>query len=523
VYADAQKSFGSFFQKELLSSDCPKRRVRGIARAMTDSLPQSTGLDPSDWHGVRALSHRALDDMFDWLQSADSRPVWEQMPAAKRAELRAALPRQGDPLETLYADFQRLVLPYGAGNEHPRFFGWVNGGGTAAGILAELLVAIFNPNCGGRDHAAIEVERQVIAWAAEAVGFPIDAGGVLLGGSSMANMVALLVARRAAAGAAVRAGGVAGRGLTAYCSAAAHGCIPRAMDMAGLGTDALRLIPADADHRMDILALRQAIAADRAAGLHPFLVVGTAGSVDVGAFDDLTAAGDAARDAGAWFHVDGAFGATAAFSPRFRPLLAGIERADSLAFDFHKWVQVPYDAGCVLVRDRALQLDTFAQSLAYLEGAERGIAGNPPWPRDMGPDLSRAFRALKIWFTLRAYGADGIGRVVENSCDVAQHLAARVRREPTLELLAPVALNIVCFRVAQGAADLNRYNNDLVADVQEAGIAAPSTTTIGGKLAIRAGVFNHRSTRADADALVDGLLEMARRRPGALPLDPAGA
>jgi len=197
-------------------------------------------------------------------------------------------------------------------------------------------------------------------------------------------------------------------------------------------------------------------------------------------------------------------------------LLAGVQRADSLAFDFHKWAQVPYDCGCVLVRDRTLLLDTFAQSLAYLEGAERGIAGNAPWPRDMGPDLSREFRALKVWFTLRAYGADGIGHVVDNGCDVAQHMAARIEREPTLELLAPVPLNIVCFRVKQGADDLNQFNKDLVADIQESGIAAPSTTTIDGKLAIRAGVFNHRSTPADADALVDGILAMARAREGVL-------
>ncbi|MEJ0049140.1 MAG: pyridoxal-dependent decarboxylase [Rhodospirillales bacterium] len=472
----------------------------------------STGLDPADWSETRALGHRMLDDMLDWLQGARDRPVWEQMPAEKRAEMRLKLPETGVPVEEIYQDFRRLVLPYGAGNEHPRFFGWVNGGGTAAGILAELLVAVFNPNCGGRDHAAIEVERQVIAWAAEAVGFPRDAGGVLMTGSSMANMVALLVARRATLGEAVRARGVDGTGLTAYCSAAAHGCIPRAMDMAGLGTDALRLIPLGADHRMDIAVLAAAIETDRAAGKHPFLVVGTAGTVDTGAFDDLAAAGTAARAAGAWFHVDGAFGATAAFSEKFRPLLQGIECADSVAFDFHKWAQVPYDAGCVLVRDRAHQLDTFAQSLAYLEGTERGIAGNAPWPRDLGPDLSREFRALKIWFTLRAYGAAGIGRVVDNCCDVARHLAARVAREPTLELLAPVPLNIVCFRVAEGSDDLNRYNKDLVADLQESGIAAPSTTTIGGKLAIRAGVFNHRSKRGDADALVDGVLEMARRR-----------
>ncbi len=469
-------------------------------------------LDPDNWDEVRALGHRMFDDMLDWLQSSRERPVWQQMPAEKREAFRVALPAQGTDLAGIYADFQRLILPYGAGNEHPRFMGWVNGGGTAAGLLAELLVAVFNPNCGGRDHAAIEVERQVIAWAAEAVGFPREAGGVLIAGSSMANMVALLTARRARLGAEVRAHGVDGAGLRAYCSQAAHGCIPRAMDMAGIGTDALRPIAAGADHRMDVGALAAAIAADRAAGLTPFLVVGTAGTVDTGAFDDLAAIADIAAREGVWFHVDGAFGATAAFSARFRPYLAGIERADSLAFDFHKWMQVPYDAGCVLVRDQALELATFAQSLAYLEKSPRGIAGNAPWPRDLGPDLSREFRALKIWMTLRAYGAEGIGRVVDQCCDVAQHLASRVRAEPSLELLAPVPLNIVCFRVREGAADLNALNGALVADIQEAGIAAPSTTTLDGKLAIRAGIFNHRSVAADADALVDGILEMARRR-----------
>jgi aromatic-L-amino-acid/L-tryptophan decarboxylase len=483
-------------------------------RPMTHHAPHRTDLDPANWQEARALAHRALDDMFGWLETARDRPVWEQMPAAKRAEMRLALPPKGVALEEIYQDFQRLVLPYGAGNEHPRFFGWVNGGGTAAGILAELLVAIFNPNCGGRDHAAIEVERQVIAWAAEAIGFPAEAGGVLMTGSSMANMVALLVARRATLGEEVRARGIEGTGLRAYCSVAAHGCIPRAMDMAGLGTNALRLIPVGPDHRMNIAALAEAVAADRAAGLRPFLVVGTAGTVDTAAFDDLPAARAVAKSTGAWFHVDGAFGATAAFSTQYRPLLNGIELADSIAFDFHKWAQVPYDAGCVLVRDRTHQLETFAQNLAYLEGHERGIAGNSPWPRDLGPDLSREFRALKVWFTLRAYGALGIGQVVDNCCAVAQHLAARVRLEPTLEMLAPVALNIVCFRVAQGSADLNQLNKELVADLQESGIAAPSTTTIDGKLAIRAGVFNHRSTPADVDALVDGVLEMARRRIG---------
>ena len=481
---------------------------------MADSAASHTGLDPQDWSATRALGHRMLDDMIDWLAAARERPVWQRMPDEKRAELRAPLPRAGVALDEIYADFQRLVLPYGAANEHPRMMGWVNGGGNAAGILAELLTAVFNPNCAGRDHAAIEMERQVVTWAAEMVGMPAATSGGLLAGSSMANMVAVLVARRAALGAGVRSAGLAGSGpdggaarLVAYASAAAHGCIPRALDMAGIGSDALRLVPADAQHRMDVGALRAAVAADRAAGLQPFLVVGTAGTVDCGAIDDLAGVADVAAAAGLWFHVDGAFGATAALSARFRPLLAGIERADSLAFDFHKWMQVPYDAGCVLVRDPVMHLATFAQDLAYLTYAERGMAGNPPWPRDLGPDLSREFRALKIWMTLRAYGADGLAGVVENGCAVARHLAARVAREPALELLAPVTLNIVCFRVK---ALSDAENRDLVADLQEAGIAAPSTTVIAGRLAIRAALFNHRTTTDDADALVDGVLALPR-------------
>ena len=476
-----------------------------------DTVPPGT-LDPQDWQATRALGHRMLDEMIDWLSTSRERPVWKQMPVDARAAFRTPIPATGLPMEEIYEDFQRLILPYSSANEHPRMMGWVNGGGSAAGLLAELLTGIFNVNCGGRDHAAIEVERQVIAWAAEMVGMPAETSGVLLAGSSMANMVAVLVARRAALGDAVRSQGVLSAPLTAYASVAAHGCIPRAMDMAGLGSDAVRLIPADENHRMRLDLLRDAIASDRAAGKIPFLVVGTAGTVDCGAIDDLDAVADIAADEKIWFHVDGAFGATAALSAAYRPMLRGIERADSLAFDFHKWAQVPYDAGCVLVRDPQAHIATFAQSLAYLTQEVRGLAGNPPWPRDLGPDLSREFRALKIWMTLKAYGTEGIARVVESGCAIARHLAARIDREPALELLAPVTLNIVCFRVRAGAADTDALNREIVADLQEAGIAAPSTTTIDGRLAIRAALFNHRTIATDADALVDGVLDMARRR-----------
>ena len=473
-----------------------------------------SGLDPDDWSDLRALGHRMLDDMFDRLSVMGDAPVWQRMPDALRAELRGSLPEQGMPAADVYAEFQRVVAPYSVGNTHPRFMGWVHGGGTGIGMLAEMLAAGLNANLGGRDHAPIEIERQVVRWAAEMVGMPARSSGLLVTGSSMANMIAVLVARRHAAGPEVRVGGVGGRKLVGYAGDSAHGCVPRAFDMAGLGTEALRQVPTGADHRLVVAALAELVRRDRADGLHPFLVVATAGAVDTGAVDDLAAIASFCREEGLWFHVDAAFGALAALSPRLRPQLAGIEHADSLAFDFHKWAQVPYDAGCVLVRDFTLQAQTFAQSLAYLTRTTRGVAGNAPWPADLGPDLSRGFRALKVWVTLKTYGADRLGEMVETCCDIARYLAARVEREPTLELMAPVTLNIVCFRLLRKGADLDALNALLVEDLQEAGIAVPSTTLIDGHRAIRAAIVNHRTTQADADAMIDGLLTLAKARCG---------
>ena len=469
-------------------------------------------LDPADWSGLRALGHRMIDDMFDHLQTLRDGPVWQPMPDPLRQELRQPLPRLPQTPESVYERFQRLVQPYATGNPHPRFMGWVHGGGNPIGMLAELLAGGLNANLGGRDHAPIEVERQVIAWAAEMLGFPTDASGVLVTGTSIANLIGVLVARSAMLGPGVRSDGVGGTRLAAYTSAAAHGCIPRAMEMSGLGRDALRMIPCDADGRMRLDLLGQALEADRAAGARPFLLIGTAGTVDIGGIDDLAALADVAAREGLWFHVDGAFGAIAALSPKLRPKLAGIDRADSVAFDFHKWAQVPYDAGCIVVRDSARQLETFGAEAAYLKRETRGLAAGGVWPCDLGPDLSRGFRALKVWMTLSVYGSDRIGAIAEQTCALATMLAARVDREPALQRLAPVALNIVCFRYIAATGDLDRLNADIVADLHESGIAAPSTTMAGGVLAIRAAIVNHRTEETDIAILVDAILAAGHRR-----------
>jgi glutamate/tyrosine decarboxylase-like PLP-dependent enzyme len=282
------------------------------------------------------------------------------------------------------------------------------------------------------------------------------------------------------------------------------------MEIAGLGTDALRSIGVDEGHRIDIAALRAQIARDRAAGAKPFLVVASAGTVDIGAIDDLGAIADLCREEDLWFHVDGAFGALAILSPSLAPRLAGIEQADSIALDFHKWGQVPYDAGFLLVRDGERHRDAFAAPAAYLRRETRGLAAGSSWPCDLGPDLSRGFKALKTWFTLKTYGADKLGAIIARCCALAKHLEARILAEPRLELLAPVNLNIVCFRYRADEAD--RLNGEVVVNIQESGLAAPSTTVLDGRLAIRAAIVNHRTDVADIDRLVAAVLEFGARR-----------
>ncbi|ULK99149.1 aspartate aminotransferase family protein [Bradyrhizobium sp. I71] len=476
----------------------------------TQSSVTSTSLDPQDWSEFRALAHRMLDETIDGIANVRARPVWRPIPEDVRAAFRADLPREASDLAEVYREFAEHVAPYATGNVHPGFMGWVHGGGTSVGMLAEMLAAGLNANLGGRDHMPIEVERQIVDWMRRLFAFPDSASGIFVTGTSMANLMAVLVARTSALGTLARQHGIGNDGalLTAYTSRAAHGCVSRAMDIAGLGTDALRKIDVDADHRIDVAALRAQITVDREVGFKPFLVVASAGTVDIGAIDDLRAIAELCREEGIWFHVDGAFGALAILSPELAPLLGGIELADSIALDFHKWGQVPYDAGFLLVRDGERHRQAFAQPAAYLRREARGLAAGAVWPCDLGPDLSRGFRALKTWFTLKTFGTERLGAVIARSCALAKYLEARVLAEPRLELLAPVNLNIVCFRYRADDA----VNREIVADVQESGVAAPSSTTLDGRLAIRAAIVNHRTEEADVDALVAAVLEFGERR-----------
>jgi len=478
---------------------------------MTD--PREESLDPASWDEFRAHGHAVLDELVDWVSTLRERPAWQPVPQEVRAALHLPLPQDGIGLEGSWQDFRHSVLPYPWGNVHPRFWGWVNGTGSPSGALAELATAIINTNAGGGHQAAPYVEEQVIEWCKAMVGFPADASGVLVTGGSVANLVALAAARDAGDPRISEEGvGVVAGGATFYASNQTHNSVDKAVRLLGLGQRGLRSIPVDDEFRIDLAALRQAIGEDRAAGRKPRCVIGNAGTVNTGAIDDLTALADLCRSEGLWFHVDGAFGALAAISDRLKPLVRGMDRADSIAFDLHKWLYMPYDVGCVLVRDREAHRRPFASKASYLAREARGAAPNDHDPGSLGPELSREFRGLKVWMLLKEHGLAKYARLIEQNVDQAKYLAALAHRHSELELMAPVPLNIVCLRYvgSQEGERLDAVNREVLIRIQERGIAVPSATTLNGRFAIRVAITNHRSRREDFDVLVGAIAEIGR-------------
>ncbi len=506
-----------------------------LAAPADATLPDEATLDPrtpEEWRAFGALAHRMVDDMLAHLAALPQRPAWQPMPASVRAALAEPVPRDGIGAEAAYAHFAERVLPYPNGNLHPRFFGWVQGNGTPLGMMADMLAAGMNPHLAGFDQAPALVEQQVVDWLAALLGMP-GASGVLVSGGTMASTLGLAVARFVAmrdAGVDVRADGLqtwpdrrTPPRLVFYGSVETHGWARKAAEFLGLGHRAFRAVPVDADNRIDVRALAAMVDEDRAAGALPFCVVGTAGTVNTGASDDLTALADYCRAQRLWFHVDGAYGALAYLSDALRPQVAGLERADSIGFDLHKWGYLPFECACMLVRNPAVHRAAFAYDTAstrYLATLTRGvIAGGLPFA-ERGLDLTRGFRALKVWLSFKAHGIDALVRCIEQNVAQTRYLVARIAAHPELELLAPAPLNVACFRYVPSGratwsdAELDAVNEEILLRLQERGVAVPSSTVLagpaGGRFALRAANVNHRTRRSDLDALVDGAVRLGR-------------
>ncbi|UUL82309.1 pyridoxal phosphate-dependent decarboxylase family protein [Sphingomonas qomolangmaensis] len=477
---------------------------------------QDRTLDPQDWEAFRTLARRMVDDMVDHLATLAEQPAWQPMPERVLHSFDAAAPQEGIGEEAVYQRFLEDVLPYPNGNLHPRFFGWVQGNGTPLGMMADMLAAGMNPHMAGFNQAPVLVEEQTIRWMAELMDFPPGADGILVGGGSSANMLGLALARNEGIAADVRTTGVRGadRPVAIYASTETHGWIAKAAELLGLGRAACRAVAVGDDYRIDTDALKQAIARDRADGIDPICVIGTAGTVNTGATDDLPALAQICRDEKLWFHIDGAFGALAAWSPELKPIVAGLEQADSVAFDLHKWAYLPFTVACLLVRDGGVLTRSFASRAHYLAETDRGVAAGGMRFADRGVELTREFRALKLWMNLKAYGVRAFGDLILQNVEQARSLAGRVEAHAELELLAPVPLNIVCFRYCTGAdrddAFWNRVNGELLLRMQETGVAVPSSTVLDGRFAIRCCFVNHRTRASDIDLLVAAAVDIGR-------------
>lgn len=476
--------------------------------------PVEVSLDPQNWEELRSLGHRMLDDMMDYLSTLRERPVWQAVPESAKTHLKGPLPTEPQAAAAVYQEFVQNVLPYTNGNRHPRFWGWVQGNGTPLGMLADMLASGINPHMAGFNQAPTLVEQQVLAWLTELMGMPRETSGILVGGGTMANITGLVVARHAKAGFDVREEGLQGHGhpmLTLYGSTETHGWAQKAAELMGLGNRSFHRVAVDDDFRIDLGALRRVVDDDRRAGHTPFCVIGNAGTVNTGAIDNLAALAKFCREEGLWFHVDGAFGALARIVPSLASLVGGIEQADSLAFDLHKWMYLPFEVACLLVRDANAHREAFTLTPSYLAETSRGvIAGGLPFA-ERGLELTRSFRALKVWMSLKVHGINAFSRLIEQNVRQARYCADLIEAHPDLELVAPVALNIVCFRFAPRDArcdDLNRVNGEILLRIQESGLAVPSSTVIDDALALRIAITNHRSTRADFDLVVNAVSEI---------------
>lgn len=470
----------------------------------------------------RALGHRLIDDIASFYESLPKGRVTSGEAAREIRSLlpRRPLPARGRPAAELLAEVAPLLFEHSLHNGHPRFFGYITSSAAPLGALAELLAAAVNQNCGLRNlsPAANEIEAQAVEWLAELVGFPRPCGGVLVSGGNVANMLGFFAARRSRLPWDVRADGIRGgeQQPIVYASRETHTWIQKAADISGIGTSAVRWIATDAAQRLRVDELERAIAADRAAGHRPFVVVGTAGNVSTGAVDPLAEIAAVAEHEHLWFHVDGAYGAPAAALSDAPADLKALALADSLALDPHKWLYNPIEVACALVRNPVALRDAFSYRPAYYRFEDEKDGGADYF--EHGLQNTRGFRALKVWLCLQQAGLEGYVQRLRADMDLARYLYEIALEDPELEA-GTQHLSITTFRYrpsdvqadsADGAAYLDELNGRLVAELQTAGEAYVSNAMVNDRQFLRACIVNFRTTAADVEALAKIVVRRGR-------------
>jgi glutamate/tyrosine decarboxylase-like PLP-dependent enzyme len=471
-------------------------------------------LDPEDWEATRKLGYQIIDDMVEQLKNIREQPVWQPIPSEIKGRFQRSIPKEGQDIHSIYTEVKENVIPYRLGNIHPHFWGWVFGTGTLFGAFGDLIASAINATSGDFDHSAVYVENQVIEWVKEMFGYDPHASGLITRGASMANIIGLTIARNVKAGFNVREEGLQTKSskLIYYGSTEMHSSFQKAVELLGIGSENLRKVSVTENFQIDLEELKEMIRKDRDNDCNPICIIGNLGTVNTGAVDNLNALADIAKRQNMWFHIDGAFGALTKISPKSHHLADGLERADSFAFDFHKWMSMNYAVGCVLVKKSENHYRSFALTPEYLTHGMRGVAGGKFWFSDYGFEMSDEFKTLKIWMSLKEQGIRKYGRLVEQNIQQAKFLTELIEKEEDLELLAPTSMNIVCFRYKKDSLDqesLNKLNEEIIFQLHERGIAVPSYTTLRGKFVIRVAITNHRSKTEDFNSFIAAVKEIA--------------
>ncbi len=509
--------------------------------------PDELSVGEFDPDAFREVGYRTIDLIAEYYDTIDERPVYVQAdPDDVVDTFDESLPEEGEHPSSILDTVENEVIPKATHNPSPRYFGFVMGSGTPLSPLADAIAATVNMNIGGWHPApsGTEIEQQCIRWLAEAVGYKTDPGGLLTSGGTMANFTAILSALRDHTDYETTGHGIQGSDHPPYTLYMAdhegHSSIVRVADMLNLGREAVRRVPSHDDFTMDVDALEQILEADEADGDQPFCVIGQAGSINVSAIDPLDALADVCAERDLWFHVDGACGAVGAMVPEFEPRYSGLERADSLTLDPHKWLGISYECGAVFLRSYDVLANTFAMDASYL----RGSISETPEEFDFyefGPQMSRGFRALKLWMTLKHYGVAGYRALLRSGVNCAEHLDSLVRDHDDFATVQEPNLFIYSFRYIPAdlreAVDdlpdaslvrvhqyLDELNQSIVDEVVQSGLAFLTTTTIHGRRALRMSICSHRTTRADIEAVFEGLaetgalLDESRRESASLPV-----